>query len=232
MENNELTIAPQNTGESGQVFAPAQFEHAQRIAKLLSSSDLVPNQYKGNIANTMVALEMAFRMNASPLMVMQNLHIIHGRPSWASSFIIASINSCGKFGTLRFKSDDKSCRAIATDRSTGEIIEGPLVTMEMAKQDDRGQILYNPHNQYLQTGLEIGVLGMVILLFIVGYGIVKGYKTRNWLLLLLATCLAYNCLFESMLQRQSGIVFFTFWLVILSIYSLKNEHKEISNEHE
>ena len=133
MENNELSIAPQNTGESGQVFAPAQFEHAQRIAKLLSSSDLVPNQYKGNIANTMVALEMAFRMNASPLMVMQNLHIIHGRPSWASSFIIASINSCGKFGTLRFKSDDKSCRAIATDRSTGEIIEGPLVTMEMAK---------------------------------------------------------------------------------------------------
>ena len=135
MENNELSIAPQNTGESGQVFAPAQFEHAQRIAKLLSSSDLVPNQYKGNIANTMVALEMAFRMNASPLMVMQNLHIIHGRPSWASSFIIASINSCGKFGTLRFKSDDKSCRAIATDRSTGEIIEGPLVTMEMAKQE-------------------------------------------------------------------------------------------------
>ena len=135
MENNELTIAPQNTGESGQVFAPAQFEHAQRIAKLLSSSDLVPNQYKGNIANTMVALEMAFRMNASPLMVMQNLHIIHGRPSWASSFIIASINSCGKFGTLRFKSDDKSCRAVATDRSTGEIIEGPLVTMEMAKQE-------------------------------------------------------------------------------------------------
>lgn len=135
MENNELTIAPQNTGESGQVFAPAQFEHAQRIAKLLSSSDLVPNQYKGNIANTMVALEMAYRMNASPLMVMQNLHIIHGRPSWASSFIIASINSCGKFGTLRFKSDDKSCRAIATDRSTGEIIEGPLVTMEMAKQE-------------------------------------------------------------------------------------------------
>ena len=135
MENNELTIAPQNTGESGQVFAPAQFEHAQRIAKLLSSSDLVPNQYKGNIANTMVALEMAFRMNASPLMVMQNLHIIHGRPSWASSFIIASINSCGKFGTLRFKSDDKSCRAVATDRQTGEIIEGPLVTMEMAKQE-------------------------------------------------------------------------------------------------
>lgn len=101
--------------------------------------------------------------------------------------------------------------------------------LDMARQDDRGQILYNPHNQYLQTGLEIGILGMVILLFIVGYGIVKGYKTKNWLLLLLAACLAYNCLFESMLQRQSGIVFFAFWLVILSIYSVKNDQTEIPN---
>jgi hypothetical protein len=115
------------------VFAPAQFEHAQRIAKLLSSSDLVPNQYKGNIANTMVALEMAHRMNASPLMVMQNLHIIHGRPSWGSSFIIASLNSCGRFGTLRFESTPTSCKAVTMDKQSGAILEGPTVTMEMAK---------------------------------------------------------------------------------------------------
>jgi len=133
MENNELTIISNTTGESGQVFAPAQFEHAQRIAKLLSSSDLVPNQYKGNIANTMVALEMAHRMNASPLMVMQNLHIIHGRPSWGSSFIIASLNSCGRFGTLRFESTPTSCKAVTTDKQSGTILEGPTVTMEMAK---------------------------------------------------------------------------------------------------
>ena len=134
MENNELTIISNNTtGESGQVFAPAQFEHAQRIAKLLSTSDLVPNQYKGNIANTMVALEMAHRMNASPLMVMQNLHIIHGRPSWGSSFIIASLNSCGRFGTLRFESTPTSCKAVTTDKQSGTILEGPTVTMEMAK---------------------------------------------------------------------------------------------------
>lgn len=135
MENNEITIISNTTGESGQVFAPAQFEHAQRIAKLLSSSDLVPNQYKGNIANTMVALEMAHRMNASPLMVMQNLHIIHGRPSWGSSFIIASLNSCGRFGTLRFESTPTSCKAVATDKQSNSKLEGPIVTMEMAKAE-------------------------------------------------------------------------------------------------
>jgi hypothetical protein len=125
------TIEPNN----GPIFAPAQFEHAQRIAKVLSSSDLVPTQYKNNVANTLVALEMANRMGASPLMVMQNLHIIHGRPSWGSSFIIASLNSCGRFTTLRFQGDANKCKAVATDKATGEVLEGPTVSLDMAKAE-------------------------------------------------------------------------------------------------
>jgi len=128
----ELTTIEPN---GGPIFAPAQFEHAQRIAKVLSSSDLVPTQYKNNVANTLVALEMANRMGASPLMVMQNLHIIHGRPSWGSSFIIASLNSCGRFTTLRFVGDANKCKAVATDKATGEVLEGPTVSLEMAKAE-------------------------------------------------------------------------------------------------
>ena len=130
--STELTTTEQLTG---QIFAPAQFEHAQRIAKVLSSSDLVPTTYKNNVANTLVALEMANRMGASPLMVMQNLHIIHGRPSWGSSFIIASLNSCGRFSTLRFVGDSNKCKAVATDKQTGEVLEGPTVSLEMAKAE-------------------------------------------------------------------------------------------------
>ena len=130
----ELTTIEQPVN-GGAIFAPAQFEHAQRIAKVLSSSDLVPTQYKNNVANTLVALEMANRMGASPLMVMQNLHIIHGRPSWGSSFIIASLNSCGRFSTLRFVGDSNKCKAVATDKATGEVLEGPTVSLEMAKAE-------------------------------------------------------------------------------------------------
>ena len=92
MENKEITQQP------------TSFETAQREAKALSSSDLVPQQYKGNVANTLVALEIAHRIGASPLMVMQNLHIIHGRPSWSSTFVIAAINGSGKFTALDRKS--------------------------------------------------------------------------------------------------------------------------------
>jgi hypothetical protein len=111
------------------------FELAQRIAKALASSDLVPQTYKGKVENVMIALEMANRVKASPMAVMQNLNIIQGKPSWSSTFIISVINSCGKFTPLRFEmtgsGDSLSCYAHAKD-SEGNVCKSPTVTMAMA----------------------------------------------------------------------------------------------------
>src|SRR4051812_9817609 len=97
-----IPSAPQSRAISA--FANIEsFESAQRMAQALASSALVPDVYRGNVANCIVALEVAQRCQASPLMVMQNLHMIEGRPSWASSYIIAAINSSGRFEPLRFK---------------------------------------------------------------------------------------------------------------------------------
>lgn len=114
------------------------FEHAQRVSKMLSTSSLVPKEYQNNIPNIMIALEMANRIGASPLMVMQNLNIINGRPSWSSQFIISALNSCKRFSPLRFvmegKDDEYGCTAWAKDAS-GERLEGPKVTWKMAKDE-------------------------------------------------------------------------------------------------
>lgn len=114
------------------------FEHAQRVAKMLCSSSLVPKEYQGNIQNTMIALEMANRIGASPLMVMQHLNIIHGKPSWSSQFVISAINSCKRFSPLRYvvegEGDTLSCFAWAYDDKNDKI-EGPKVTMKMAKAE-------------------------------------------------------------------------------------------------
>jgi hypothetical protein len=118
-----------------------QFENAQRIAKALASSALVPKEYQGQtgLANTLVAMEIAGRMGLSPLQVMQNLHIIHGRPSWSSQFIIAMINGCGRFTPLDYnvsgEGDTLSCFAYATEIATGKELRGPVVTMAMAKRE-------------------------------------------------------------------------------------------------
>lgn len=129
---NELTTIPNENA-----FSVSTFEHAQRVAKMLCQSDLIPKEFKGNVQNTMIALEMANRIGASPLMVMQNLYIVHGKPSFSSTFIISAINSCKRFDPLRFDvqgtGDEMSCIAWTTEKGKTERIEGPAVTMKMAK---------------------------------------------------------------------------------------------------
>lgn len=120
-------------------FSIATFDHAQRVAKMLSSSSLIPKEFQGNIQNTMIALEIANRIGASPLMVMQNLYIVHGKPSWSSTFIIAALNSCKRFSPLRFElsgdGDTMECYAWAYELETKDKIIGPTVTMKMAKAE-------------------------------------------------------------------------------------------------
>lgn len=116
------------------------FEDGQRIAKGLASSDMLPASYKNNIPNTMIALEMANRLKISPFEVMQNLDIIKGKPSWSSTFIIASINSCGRFKPLRFefvgtpRTDEYGCRAFTEDFDGNKLV-GPTVTWLMVKSE-------------------------------------------------------------------------------------------------
>lgn len=160
------------------------FELMQRGAKLLAGSTLVPAAYQSvnikrnkygeiesqtentnALSNCVLALNMSQRLGADPLMVMQNLYIVEGRPAWSSQFIIASINACGKFSPLRFTLEDKGekevawtttvwegpqgqrrkrevqhqavirnkeCTAWAIEKATGERLDGPTVSMEMA----------------------------------------------------------------------------------------------------
>ena len=114
-----------------------KFELVQREAKLLAASSLVPKQYQGNVADVVVAMNMARRMNADPLMVMQSLHIIHGKPGWSSQFLIAAFNSSGRFGAIyyEFSDDLAECTAVTTELVTGRAIRGPKVTLEMAKAE-------------------------------------------------------------------------------------------------
>lgn len=116
-----------------------KFALAQRQAKALASSELVPAAYKGNPANCLIALELAERTQSSPFMVMQNVHIIQGRPSWSSQFIIAAINGCGRFAPLQFRmageGDKRSCVAFAKVLDSGDVVEGPEVSMAMAREE-------------------------------------------------------------------------------------------------
>lgn len=80
-----------------------QFEVNQRMGQMYAASTIVPSTFQNNVSNCAIAVDMAIRMNANPLMVMQNLYIVHGRPAWSSSFLVATINTCGRFKPLKYR---------------------------------------------------------------------------------------------------------------------------------
>lgn len=134
---NELTKI-ESTSSVGMFQNKENFEHIQRVANVFSKSDMVPKRYQNNIGNCIIAIEMANRMNANILMVMQNLDVIQGKPGWSSVFLIATLNSCGKFSPLRYEEDEKNggrTRAWAIDKSNEEKVFGAWVSMDMAKAE-------------------------------------------------------------------------------------------------
>lgn len=131
-----------------------QFEATMRIARMYAMSNFIPDSYKYKngqpldansvIANCTIALEMAARMKANPLMVMHNLYIVHGQPSFSSKFLIACINASKRFSALRYEfkgtegADDYGCRVVAyeaTDTKHKEPLAGDWITIDMAKSE-------------------------------------------------------------------------------------------------
>jgi hypothetical protein len=128
--NTELTTTTAET---------QAFELVQRQAKMLSASTLVPKEFQGNMGNCAIALNIAKRLGADPFMVIQNIDIIHGRPSFRATFLIAMVNASGRFTPLQFRMSgegaSRSCVAWAKDKETGDVIEGTEITMAMAKAE-------------------------------------------------------------------------------------------------
>ena len=141
---SDQPIAVRQPDQSVAVFSSSQsFAAARDMAKQLSKSTIVPEAYRGEQgeANILIALEMSNRIGASVMAVMQAMTPIHGKPTWSASFLIATVNTCGRFTPLRFRfsgtpgQDDHGCRAVAKDRDTQEELVGSLVTIGMAKAE-------------------------------------------------------------------------------------------------
>jgi hypothetical protein len=118
-----------------------RFELQQRKAGVYAKSSLVPKDYQGNVGNVLIAENMARRMGADLLMVMQNLYVVQGRPGWSAQFLIGTFNSNGRFSAIKYRfkgdehTDDWSCQAFCTEISTGDEISGTWVSWLMAKSE-------------------------------------------------------------------------------------------------
>lgn len=135
-KSNQMALQPLN------VFSNIQsFEDAQRMAKVFVSSPLVPDQFRGDLGSVLIAFNLANRTGADPLQVMQNIYIVHGKPAFSSSYLIACFNQCGRYSAIRYvftgeeHTEEWGCKAVTTELATGEVLEGTKVTIAMAKRE-------------------------------------------------------------------------------------------------
>lgn len=117
------------------------FEQTARVASMLAKSTIVPEIYRNKPEDCFIAVEMAARMNTSPIFIMQNLYVVKGKPTWAGQACMAMIMSCGKFKNVRhvytgqIGTDNRGCYVEAVRIQDGELIRGTEVTISMAKNE-------------------------------------------------------------------------------------------------
>lgn len=115
-----------------------KFELQQREAKALSVSAFFPTALKGDVASAVIIHDLSNRMKISVLEVAQSIYIIHNKPSFSTTFMVARLNQSGLIkGALRciISSDKQNCYASAIDAETGEELKGMTVTMDIAKAE-------------------------------------------------------------------------------------------------
>lgn len=145
MENeNALAVAAESVGtlSTTDIWSNKEaIDQLARASKVWAGSNIIPQNYQGQASNCMVALEMASRMGVSPMIVMQNMYVVKGKPSWSGQACIMLINNCGKFTDVKHVytgekgTESRGCYVTATRISDGEKVDGVEVTMAMAKAE-------------------------------------------------------------------------------------------------
>lgn len=143
-EKNELTegienksaLLPNNPFESKQAL-----NDYFTMAKILSQSTMVPQAYQGNPSNCLIALEQAARMNCSPLMVMQQLYVVKGKPSWSGQACSMIVNGCGLFENVKLNyvgekgKDNYGAFVSAIKKEDDSEVIGTTIDIAMAKSE-------------------------------------------------------------------------------------------------
>lgn len=139
--SEELTV--NHSGSiSPDVFSDKEaFNQLVRVANAFSKTNLVPENYRGKPEDCMVAIDMANRMGMPVLMVMQNLYVVKGKPSWSGQACMSMIQANPNFTDARpvyfgdKGTDGRGCRIEAYRVSDGEKVCGTDITIAMAKAE-------------------------------------------------------------------------------------------------
>jgi len=82
---------------------------------------------------------------------------------------------------------------------------------------------YNSHNQYIEAWVHHGLFGLFSLLLLYGYYFYVGVSRRNHLMIVAMLVIIVASITESLLMRQKGILFLSFFIPFVYLNSTKHD---------
>lgn len=138
-QSKELALSTPAANPISAWLAGGTFDQLTQLATKFAQSQLVPQHFRGKPHDCFIAMQLAHRMQVDPFLVLQNLNVLHGKPSWSATFTIALMNERGPFAEkVRFKSEGTGrslkVTAMAKLKETGEVAEA-FASMDMAEKE-------------------------------------------------------------------------------------------------
>lgn len=104
--NNE--ISKRNNGFALQ---PTNMDEAMKMAEMLSNSNIVPKNYKGQPGDTLVAMMQGCELGLNPIQSLQNIAVINGKPCVWGDALLALVQNHPSFGGIEETFDEKTMTA-------------------------------------------------------------------------------------------------------------------------
>jgi O-antigen ligase len=74
---------------------------------------------------------------------------------------------------------------------------------------------FNAHNEFLSVWLDLGIPGLILILAVVAGGFYHSFRTKDFIAMCFITIVFLSFMVESVLLRQKGVAFFSFFFVLL-----------------
>ncbi len=140
---------------------PRTFQEAKEYATLMANSSFVPDSYKGNPGDILVAVQMGNELGLKPLQALQNISVIRGRPCvWGDALpAVAQAHPMYEYMDEKFDEDTLTATCIIKRKNA------PEQAYKFSQADARVAGLWGksgPWSQYPKRMLQLRARGFAI----------------------------------------------------------------------
>ena len=144
-------------------LVPTTLSEAMQFSEVLSQSAMVPREYQGKPANTLVAIQWGMELGLAPMQALQNIAVINGKPSIYGDALLAMVRADHRCRGVKEYLDEQTAVCLITrSHNAGEVEE---IERKFSVDDAKRAGLWGkqgPWKQYPQRMLQMRARSLAI----------------------------------------------------------------------